>query len=79
MPVQHAAAIDNPCVQVAGQQQVELLQKQRNGQADPEEAEGAAVEEEGPHASRLHRELALSQTERSALLAGQVWGDSERR
>ena len=30
-PVQHAAAIDDPRVQVAGQQKVELLKKQRDG------------------------------------------------
>ena len=53
-PVQDAAAINDPRVQVAGQQQVELLEKQRNGQADSEEAERAAVEEEGPPRS-LHR------------------------
>ena len=49
-PVQHAAAIDDPRVQVAGQQKVELLQEQRGGQTDSEEAERSAVEEEGPHA-----------------------------
>ena len=50
MPAQHAAAVDDPRVQVASQQKVELLQKQRNGQADSEEAERAAIEEEGAHA-----------------------------
>ena len=44
VPVQHAAAVDDPRVQVAGQQEVELLQKQRDGQADSEEAERAAIE-----------------------------------
>ena len=50
MPAQHAAAVDDPRVQVASQQKVELLQKQRNGQADSEEAERAAIEEEGAQA-----------------------------
>ena len=50
VPAQHAAAVDDPRVQVASQQKVELLQKQRNGQADSEEAERAAIEEEGAHA-----------------------------
>jgi hypothetical protein len=50
VPAQHATAVDDPRVQVASQQKVELLQKQRNGQADSEEAERAAIEEEGAHA-----------------------------
>ena len=50
VPAQHAAAVDDPRVQVASQQKVELLQKQRNGQADSEEAERAAIEEEGAQA-----------------------------
>ena len=64
-PVQHAAAIDDPRVQVAGQQKVELLQEQRGGQTDSEEAERSAVEEEGPHASGTPRAAGK-----------EVWGDN---